>query len=198
MLPHGSLQTSHSCLQGQEQVVFPAARNDCGSSTQGPPACFRTALLTGLPSPAGSSVPSGAGGNITIYKSKLLLAREHFPARFHSPAMWGGLLRGSLWSQTFTTSWSYKHDCMSQTLQQHPVPVRQNPAMFCTWEIYFVWISWVWWFVSSLNLSKGHFARSRACTSLQWLFLSMQPDLLDEWRSHTCLKSSEDYLFFLS
>lgn len=47
---------------------------------------FKTALLMGLPSPAGSSPLSGAGGNITIYKSKLLLAGEHFPARFHSPA----------------------------------------------------------------------------------------------------------------
>lgn len=127
-----------------------------GAALRVPQPASETALLTGLPSPAGSSVPSGAGGNITIYKSKLLSASwRTFPCTFPQPCSVG---RAALWSQTFTTGWWYKHDCMSQTLQQHPVPVRQNPAMFCTWEIYSVWISWNWWFVSSLSLGKAHFA----------------------------------------
>lgn len=53
-------------------------------------------MATGLPSPAGNSVPSEAGENIMAYKSKLSLAKEHFPACFHSPVIQGGLLPDSL------------------------------------------------------------------------------------------------------
>jgi len=56
-----------------------------------PPTCSRNRTpVTGLPSPAGNSVPPRVGENIMAYKSKLFLAREHFPARFHSRAIGGG------------------------------------------------------------------------------------------------------------
>lgn len=88
VLPRGTLQTSHSCLHSssdKSRLCSQLPRVMVGAAPR-LPSLFRTALLTGLPSPAGSSPTSGAGGNITIYKSKLLLAGEHFPARFHSPA----------------------------------------------------------------------------------------------------------------
>ena len=70
--------------------MLSAATSNRGSSAQSPPTCSRNCTpATGLPSPAGNSVPSGAGENVTAYKSKLSLARERFPACFHSPAIRG-------------------------------------------------------------------------------------------------------------